>query len=266
MRLGLVTCRPLPEADYDEDLMLAGFTEAGFEVGMVDWRDAYQDAWDMLLIRSTWDYHLYSVDFASWLRQVEGKVWNPTEVCLWNLNKRYLADLSAKGVPIVPTIFDPAAEIPWPKFVVKPTVSGGSFMTDVFDDRTASAVFVEELSRTHEPMIQPYLASVEGEGERSIIWIDGDFTHAIRKEPRFSDGHESVSPAYSPTEEERALANLALAAAPGPLMYARIDVMRDDDGDLCVSELELIEPSLFLAQNPAALEALIGAVKWRSES
>lgn len=265
MRLGLVTCRPLPEPDVDEELMMSGFAAAGLDPVIVDWNTSYGDECDLLVIRSTWDYHLALPRFLDWLDAVEGRVLNPAHVCRWNVNKTYLGELKAKGIAIVPSMYPSGpVDIPWPKFVVKPTVSCGSFMTRVFDDVTQGNAFTEELRKTHEPMIQPYLSSVEGEGERSIMWIDGRVTHAIRKNPRFSHEEEAVSPAYTPSDEEREFAERAIAAAPGPLLYARIDVMRDDAGNLALSELELIEPSLFLTQNPAALDNLIEGIKKRS--
>lgn len=266
MRLGLVTCRPLPEPDIDEEVMLSGFAAAGMNPEMVDWRASRGEECDLLIIRSTWDYFLHSAEFAEWLWAVEGRVWNPTAVCLWNLEKRYLLELESKGVPIVPSLFPPEVDvsIPWDRFVVKPTISAGSYMTRVFDSADEAAPFIEEIRKTHDPMIQPYMSSVDGEGERSIILIDGEITHGIRKEPRFADGHEAVSSGYEPSGEERELAMRAIAAAPGPLMYARVDVMRDDAGQLCVSELELLEPSLFLSQNPTAMDKLVEAVRRRA--
>ena len=133
-------------------------------------------------------------------------------------------------------------------------------MTQVFMAGEDATDFIAAIARDNEPMIQPYMNSVNTEGERSIIWINGEVTHAIRKEPRFSNGEESVSPAYSPSREEREFAERAVASAPGPIVYARIDVMRDDEGRLCLSELELIEPSLFLTQFPEAADRLVDGV------
>jgi hypothetical protein len=256
MRLGLVTCRPLPEPDVDEDLTLAAFRAAGIETELVEWHQGIPEGFDALVVRSTWDYYLTPKAFRDWIRNTRTPLWNPPDLMLWNIDKHYLLELERQGVPIVPTVFDVAHK--WPKFVVKPTISAGSYNTRVFTDRAEGEAFAREIG---DAMIQPYLASVEGEGERSIIWIDGEITHAIRKNPRFHDGEESVSPAYSPSDEERALANLAVSKAPERPLYARVDVMRDDDGRLCVSELELIEPSLFLTQNPPAVNRLVRFVQ-----
>ncbi len=260
MRLGIVTCRPLPEPDVDEELTLAAFRERGVKAEMVDWRSQSGAGFDALLIRSTWDYHLTPAIFEAWVREVPVPMWNAAEVVLWNMDKRYLLDLE-RSLPIVPTVFDDTPPPEWDRFVVKPTISCGSFLTMDFKNAEIAASLIGVIKDTgRQPMIQPYMKSVDGEGERSIIWIGGEVTHAIRKEPRFMDTEESVSSAYTPSEEEIDFAQRAVRLAPGEIVYARVDVMRDDEGQLCLSELELIEPSLFLTQNPAAAVKLVDAV------
>jgi hypothetical protein len=110
-------------------------------------------------------------------------------------------------------------------------------------------------------LVQPYLDSVEGHGERALVWIDGELTHAVRKSPRFIGDAEQVSAAVPIADEEAAVARAALAVAPTPLLYARIDVARDEHGAPRVMELELVEPSLFFAQGPAALARLVAALR-----
>ncbi|MBI5705505.1 MAG: hypothetical protein HZC36_00785 [Armatimonadetes bacterium] len=267
MRLAIVSCDPLPEPDVDEEMTVAALSRAGFEVQVVPWQsDVNWSQFDMALLRSCWDYPWNETAFRHWLDAVEGqtRIWNPPSVVRWNLNKRYLHDLEAKGVPTVTTwIGRDLAEVPWNRYVVKPTVSCGSYLTRVFsqDEREDAERFVDQLSRTHEPMFQPFLGSVETEGECSVVWIDGAITHAIRKKPRFSGDEESVSSAIKPTQEEAELALRAIQAAPGPLLYARADLMRDNEDKLCVSELELIEPSLFFLQEPRALQRFVTGIE-----
>jgi hypothetical protein len=105
-------------------------------------------------------------------------------------------------------------------------------------------------------MAQPYMHDVESGGERSIVWIDGEITHGIRKSPRFIDGHEHVSEAVFVMDDERAIATRALEPFAKDLLYARVDVVRDKNGELCLMELELVEPSLFLSQHPIAATRL----------
>lgn len=126
--------------------------------------------------------------------------------------------------------------------------------------------FLNELCGERDAMIQPYLRSVDDGGERALVWIAGAWTHAVTKHPRLSGADESVSAATPLTEEEREFAENALSVAAAcvdraDLLYARLDVMRDDAGRLCVSELELIEPSLFFAQHPPALERFVHALR-----
>jgi hypothetical protein len=268
MRIALATCTPLPEPDPDEAIVLEAFRRAGCQVDSLPWNDPNSDwsACDVALLRSTWDYPRHAEAFRAWLLKTAAQtvLWNPLEVALWNLDKRYLKDLEAKSVPIVPTIFTAdLSKVPWRRFVIKPTVSCGSFLTKAFmaEDRGAAESFLSELGRTHEPMIQPYMASIDAEGERSVVWIAGDFTHTLRKSPRFSGDSEAVSSAYAPSLEEIEVAARAIWAAPVPLLYARVDLMRSDNGRLLVSELELLEPSLFFLQHPPALDRYVHAVR-----
>ncbi len=262
MRLAWVTCCELPEADHDEALALDYLNANGFETTPEPWDGTV--AWaqfDAAIIRSCWNYYYDPEAFLGWVDHVASvtRLVNPAPVISWNIDKLYLLELAQKGVPVVPTSH--SLNPNWNKFVIKPRVSASSYMTRVFDSTQwdEAGLFMMEVKN---PIVQPYMQSVEGEGERSIMWINGEFTHAIRKSPRFSDGEESVSEAYDPTPEEIKLAKLALEAAPAGLSYARIDVMRDDSGTLCISELELIEPSLFLKQNSRALEYLADALRW----
>jgi hypothetical protein len=116
-----------------------------------------------------------------------------------------------------------------------------------------------------EMMVQPYVASVDGYGERSMVWIDGQVTHAIRKTPRFLADPEQVSSAIPIAPEERALAEQLLALTPEAL-YGRVDLARDEAGRPMVMELELLEPSLFFLQSASALERFVRAVVARAET
>ena len=112
-------------------------------------------------------------------------------------------------------------------------------------------------------LVQPYLPSVEDHGERALVWIDGAFTHAVRKTPRFAGGVEQVSDALPISAAELATGTAALAGFGDEMLYARVDVAPGPDGVPVVMELELVEPSLFLLQSPAALERLVAGVARR---
>ncbi|MDX9911324.1 MAG: hypothetical protein RBS39_05795 [Phycisphaerales bacterium] len=294
MRIVCLTCRNIPEPDVDEGPLLAALRERGADASMLAWEDAAAlldqrgaDAWapDLVVIRSTWNYHH---DLPAFLAAVDAlaartRVLNAPEVVRTNAHKRYLAELDRAGVPVVPTEFiergAPRASLAelcarrgWDDVVVKPAVSAGSFATrrfrtGAFDDGEA---FLREVLTRRDALVQAYMASVEGSGERSVMWIDGAFTHAIRKSPRFAGQDESVSDALPIASDEMEVARRVLGAAiPGVaidrpcdagVLYARIDLMRDERGTPLLSELELIEPSLFLEQHPPARARLADAM------
>jgi hypothetical protein len=196
---------------------------------------------------------------------------------VWNLHKEYLRDLEAAGIAIVPTAWiaqgqrcsyeEVTRELATQDVVVKPAISAGSFRTRRFTaaESGAAQAFLSELSRDCDTMGQPYLHSTETSGERALIWIDGELTHAVRKSPRFAGEDESVSGALQPSAEERAFAEATLRAAnQSDLLYARVDVMRGRSDELLLSELELIEPSLFLLQHPPALARFVDSVLRRA--
>lgn len=146
----------------------------------------------------------------------------------------------------------------WRDFVIKPRVGAASFATRRFSTQNAQegGEFLEKHSLERDMLVQPYLLSVETHGERCLVWIAGEITHAVRKTPRWEGGSESVSEAIAPLPEEKALALKVLKPFAPELLYARVDLARDDDGHPVVMELELVEPSLFLIEQPRALERL----------
>lgn len=271
MRVALATCKRLPEPDPDEPLLLAALRARGADAYMAAWDDPAADvSADACVLRSTWNYYHSLDSFLAWAARVP-RLHNSFPVVRWNANKRYLDDLARAGVPVVPTVFligsvrDALASLRADVGVIKPAVSAASFDTMRVDGNLAEAeAHARKIAERCEVMVQPYVASVEDYGERSVVWIDGAFTHAIRKSPRFGGEHESVSGALPIGDDERALAEAALAAVRGPLLYARIDMARDDRGRPMIMELELIEPSLFLLQSPEALDRFATAIVART--
>ena len=276
MRIGFVTCKVLPEPDVDESVLLDACSACGVDFGLVPWDSGgAPDGYDFLVLRSCWNYHVDIAAFLDWLAVVERQVTvvNPPDIVRWNADKRYLADLAAKGVPTVPTVWvdrrngtsvtRSAAELGVDKIVVKPTVSAASWKTKAFasEQFDESERFLSGILTDRDAMVQPFLSSVETIGERSVVWIDGEVTHAIIKKPRFSGEEESVSEAVEPTVHERELVANAISGFEVRLLYARLDLMLDDAGEWRVSELELIEPSLFLSQHSPALSRFVAALK-----
>lgn len=265
-RVALLTAARLPEPDPDADLLRAGFERAGAEARWIAWDDPEADlrGFDLAVVRSTWNYVPVRDAFCAFLERAssETRVFNPARVARWNTDKSYLRELP---VPVVPTIYDPIVrDVPWRDVVIKPRVSAGSFATRRFhlpDDARDAEAFLA----AHEGMMaQPYMDAVETTGERSLVWIDGAITHAVRKRPRFSGGEEAAELAPI-ADDERATALAAIAPFASSLLYARCDLVRDEsEGDavLRVMELELVEPSLFLREHPPAIDRLVeGALR-----
>lgn len=293
MTIALATCVNLPEPDPDQELLLGALAAAGLAAELLAWDDPAADParHDLCVLRSTWNYPEDSKGFTAWIDRAAAAttLLNPAPVLHWNLHKGYLAQLEDRGVPIIPTAFverGAHADLPlllgqhgWDDVVVKPAISAGSFLTRRFDtgdtsgehDLTAGEEFLYALTEKRDALVQPYMTAVDTDGERCMVWIDGALTHAVRKQPRFAGSDEQVSEALEPTDDERALVDQTLAAFTAAtgcpltgLLYARIDVIRDDDGTLRLSELELLEPSLFLLQSPAALERLVAGMARRA--
>lgn len=293
-RIAIVTCAQLPEPDPDEAPLLEGLRAAGMDAHMLAW-DATPGPpghaspagadFDCCVIRSTWNYYHDPDAFLAWIDACAARstLLNPAPAVRWNIHKHYLRDLDRAGLPIVPTEFVDRGEKggrasfadilrarDWTDAVIKPCVSAASFNTRRFsiDEHEAAQQFLDELASTRDAMLQPYMRSVDTSGERSIIWIaNRGGTHAIRKNPRFAGQDESVSGSLPVTDSERDLFDRTLAALPfdsSDLLYARLDLMPDDTGRACISELELIEPSLFLLQEPRALRALVDAIAARA--
>ncbi|GAB4517417.1 MAG: hypothetical protein Tsb0013_21680 [Phycisphaerales bacterium] len=275
--VGIVTCMELPEPDPDERPLLEALRARGLDARMLAWDDhsLAPSSFDACVVRSTWNYHEDPAQFTHWLRRAdrETRLLNPLKVLLWNIHKRYLAEMERAGIPIIPTRFvDRGAPADlgaimrhegWNDVVVKPAVSAGSrntrrFRSDRVDDGDC---FLNALVTQRDMMVQPYMCAIERGGERALVWIDGEATHCVEKSPRFADDDESVSDALEISTDERAMLDDALRLIDGDPLYARLDVIRDEDGALRVSEFELLEPSLFLIQHPPALERFVDAIE-----
>jgi hypothetical protein len=268
VKLRIATCLRPDGADIDPDVDEAPLGEAlekaGIEATLVPWDDPAAD-WDApipTLIRSTWNYALDVEKFLAWTARVSATspLWNPPAIVQTNVHKRYLLDLEARGVPIVPTILARTLDVapPWERFVVKPEVGAGSLDTRVFDEGDASyRDHLHHILRRCPALVQPYVRSVDGYGERSLIWIDGEITHAIRKTARFTGDPEQIDGPMPIADDERAIAMAALAPFASQIMYGRVDLARDDAGKPMVMELELVEPSLFFLKHPPALDRFV---------
>ena len=272
-KLRVATCTALPELDVDAQPLADAFARAGAEVEVLAWDDPYVH-WDApvpTVIRSTWNYAQQLDTYLAWIDRVSAAapLWNPADVVRGNVRKRYLLELAARGVATVPTTLveagatvDLATCSGGGRFVIKPEVGAGSWLTRAFDraDDPGAASFLAEVTSRGAALIQPYVASVEAYGERSLVWIDGTLSHAIRKSPRFSGDRESTTGPFPIADDERALADAALAPLRDRILYGRVDLARDARGQPMVMELELVEPSLFFARQPGSVDCYVAGL------
>jgi glutathione synthase/RimK-type ligase-like ATP-grasp enzyme len=272
MRLRVATCTTLPEPDVDEAPLAAALAAAGFDAQLVAWDDPLAD-WDApipTILRSTWNYALQLDAFLAWIDRASAAapLANPPDIVRANVHKRYLVELAARGVPVVPTTlvergatFD-LGSLAATRVVIKPAIGAGSLDACVFapGDPEATA-HLARLTTRGAALVQPYLASVDGYGERSLIWIDGALTHAIRKARRLSGDAEQITGPFPIADDERSVADAALAPYADRLLYGRVDVARDDADRPVVMELELVEPSLFFARHAPSLDRYVAALR-----
>jgi glutathione synthase/RimK-type ligase-like ATP-grasp enzyme len=283
-RVALVSARAARALDEDLPPLLAAFAGAGAAAEVCDWDDPDVDwgSFDAALLRSAWDYTERLSEFLAWVQRTASQtlLLNTQAVVHWNSDKHYLAELARQGLPVVPSGFcepdDDAAEVlegflarhALPELVVKPAVGAGSRDTRRHP-RTAVAEILAHvgplLKKRRSVLLQPYLPSVDRDGETALIYIDGEFSHAIRKGPLLPAGAAATAALFAPEEitvrvpgnDERALAERVLAALPFPqLLYARIDLIRGEGGEPRLLELELTEPSLFFPHGPGSAPRL----------
>jgi glutathione synthase/RimK-type ligase-like ATP-grasp enzyme len=278
VRVALATCAAVPDLDPDDRPLVPALRRRGVDAVPAVWDDTELDwtQFDLVVLRSTWDYAERRDEFLAWIDELPA-VLNPPAVVRWNTDKqRYLSDLARAGVPVVPTHFlEPGAgdDLPEPPLVVKPAISAGGrssgrFGAGEIDAARALTRRIQAERRT--AMVQPLLAAADSRGETALAFVAGWYSHALaRRVPLPEPGRpgtglyleEELAP-REPSESERAVADAALAAAPSPgaLLYARVDLLEDEHGRPLVLELELAEPSLYLAFGDGALERFADAI------
>jgi hypothetical protein len=287
LRIALATSSKYPNLTQDDRLLLRPLADRGIEAEPAIWDDPARDwsSFDAVVIRSCWDYHLKYEAFLSWIGSLEGAripVWNSAALVRWNANKSYLRDLEAKGISIVPTFWpeagDPVClreklrELDWTKAVVKPRISATAHRTHLIAAEDADAVqeVFHELQSTPGVMLQKFMNSIVNEGEWSLIFFGGQFSHPVLKKAKAGDFR--VQSDFGGTDQAADPPAQVLQSAihivrtVEPTLYARVDGVIDD-GQFRLMELELIEPALSLASHPAApsrfAEAIAAAFSFR---
>jgi glutathione synthase/RimK-type ligase-like ATP-grasp enzyme len=278
-RLGLVTYDALPALQDDDRLLQTALTARGHEARPVVWTDASIDwrGFDALVLRSCWDYHLQPDSFGRWVDGIESagvRLVNRPAIVRWNMDKRYLADLRGRGVLTVPTRFlEPGEfsscdalrrETGWDDIVLKPAVSATAWRLARVPDAGEVPADVRDAMTRDRYLAQPFLPEI-AEGEWSIVFFDGVYSHAVLKRPRagefrVQEEYGGAAATLDPPNGFIAAAARAVAAAPAPPVYARVDGVATRDGFMLI-ELELIEPMLYLAAGAGAAARFADAIE-----
>jgi glutathione synthase/RimK-type ligase-like ATP-grasp enzyme len=276
-RVGFVTSaqhRGLTDDDRSVSPVLA---RQGVEVVPVVWTEPVPEGLDPLVLRSTWDYHLRLPEFLRWLDAMEARgrtIWNRPSTVRWNVDKKYLLEVEARGIPIVPTrhaargsgqdLPELLRDAGWSEAVVKPSISGGAFETwRALGRQEDRARFARQLEAM-DCLVQPFAPELVSEGEWSLLFFQGNYSHAVLKRPepgdfRVQEEFGGVFAAAEPAQEVIAAASRALEVSGQETLYARVDgVVRS--GRLELMELELVEPSLFLETSPGAVQRFTAAI------
>ena len=290
--VALATYSALPALYPDEHPLVDALRTLGVHTDAAVWDDpaVRWETYDAVVIRSCWDYHLRYDEFFRWIDRVSAlgvAIWNPPRTLRWNSRKTYLHDLTIGGIRTVPTFWLEAdharapnaslagilSDTGWDRAVVKPVVSASAhetFRVSIDDARTHAASLdarLRDIVARSGAMVQPFVPEIEADGEWSLQFFDGTFSHAVLKRAKagdfrvqreFGGTHETVCPTPAVLRQ----AERALRTAPTESLYARVDGFIRD-GDLVVTELELLEPSLFLDAVPAAPDRFAHAIARR---
>lgn len=290
-RIALATAIAATGLDDDMPALRDACAKAGLHAQVLAWDDptVSWQRFDAVLLRSPWDYTERLPAFLRWCERVDRvtTLLNPLPVLRWNTDKHYLAELGARGIAVVPGSFVEPETEPLPslqaflaahgdaaEFVVKPAVGAGSRDTQRYaraQEFAAANQIGRLLDAGRSVLLQPYLPSVDQDGETALMFFDGAFSHAIRKGPLLRPDQGATEALFAaeaitlrmPGDDEKALARDVLAAMSdllsldAPLPYARVDLIRDTDGAPRLLELELCEPSLFFDHAPGSADAFV---------
>ena len=280
-RIAFVTSERVPEIHDDDRLVVDALRRRGFGVTAAIWNDPAVEwrRFASVVIRAAWDYHLDRARYAAWLRRCEAEavnLWNPAPAVLANIDKRYLSGFAAAGVDVVPIEYVECGRRQslrallearnWPRAVVKPAVSAsayGTWRTSLAAATDDQARFDDEV-RQRSLLVQPFADEIVASGEWSVVFFDGEYSHAVLKKPAPGDfrvqeelgGHgDARDPAPALVEQARRV----LSHAAGPLLYARVDGI-ERDGRFVLMELEINEPFLYIGSSSGAAEKFADAI------
>eukprot|EP00026_Physarum_polycephalum_P014960 Phypoly_transcript_15533.p1 GENE.Phypoly_transcript_15533~~Phypoly_transcript_15533.p1 ORF type:complete len:286 (+),score=47.50 Phypoly_transcript_15533:33-890(+) len=279
--LGLVTSAQFPTLTHDDSLLLNELRGRNIDVEIIIWNEPNTD-WSrfaLVIIRTPWDYiHKYE-EFVKWIEatSAQTRILNAPSVLLWNVHKRYLAELPSLEIPCVPTVVLEAGkrkgidsimrENKWNMAVVKPAV--GAFATDVHKIQSGSITHQQEkhmkvLLEQQDMLVQPFISSVKLKGEISLIFIDGKYVHAVHKIPPQGDfkvqGGKIQPTTPTPAQIQLAKKTVSVVQKKGSILYARIDILFGQDDELLVSEVEVLDPELFFRYSRECVLAMADAI------
>ncbi|MDU0353556.1 hypothetical protein RS130_06095 [Paraglaciecola aquimarina] len=279
-RCALLTTDHLEDYFVYDQMLIEPFKQKGWLAEEVSWRNEQVDwsQFDVVLIRSTWDYQQDVTKFLAKLAQISrtsAQLENSLKIVEWNISKGYLKELQSQGVNIVPTLwfdnFDyeqlsqSFAHFVTGELVIKPMVSAGADFTYRLSLANLAQLRQElsEVFATRAFMVQPFLNGIVNEGEYSLFYFSGEFSHAILKKPKTGDfrvqeEHGGLLQTVQPSDEMLVVARHCLAALPEDVFYGRIDLVRHSD-EFVVIEIELIEPSLYFNMDPASPQRFVDA-------
>jgi glutathione synthase/RimK-type ligase-like ATP-grasp enzyme len=265
----------------EDDLLTAALATRGFNVHRTNWDNPDFD-WTQTqyaLFRTTWDYFDRFPEFSEWLQTTKSKTifLNPLALVQWNMDKHYLNDLAMLGINVPPTIFletgnerrlaDILQESGWNEAVLKPAVGGAGRHTYRLNGHncTAHEGIFRELITNEAMLLQEFMYNVPIKGEVALMVFDGKFTHAVLKRAkegdfRVQDDFGGTVYDYTPTAKEIAFAESVVRACSPLPIYARVDLIWDNENQLSVSELEMIEPELWMRNFPESAEIFADAL------
>ncbi len=273
-RIAFVSCGKHPSGTADDAFAAEALRRRGLEVETVLWTDPLVrwDDYGAIALRSTWDYYLRPEEFRAFIARLPpARLWNPAATVRWNLDKRYLLELEQRGVPIVPTRLierGPLALGEWSEAVLKPSISGGAHRTFRIGAAALSPAEGERALREvlagSAAILQPFVPEVARDGEWSLVFFRGAFSHAVLKRPapgdfRTQPQHGARVERADPPDAVLAAAAHALRAAAQETIYARVDGVWAG-GAFLLMELELIEPNLYFLGNAAAADRFAAAI------
>ncbi len=261
----------------EDKLVVDALIRKGHDAVKINWDHPTYD-WssvDLIIVRSIWDYHHRMNEFEQWLSKVTPhcKFINDIETIRWNIDKHYLRDMESQGVRIVPTQYIQKGdnrslqsllkEFGGNKAVLKPVVSAAARNTFKIEEHTIEKIsdIFHKLIQEESMIIQPFINSIESKGELSMMVFGGTYSHTVLKKAkpgdfRVQDDFGGTVHEYEANAKEIKFAEDAVKACSTLPLYARVDIVWDDDNNLCLSELELIEPELWFRNRPEAADFL----------